>query len=123
MISARHDSTLPSGPADGSQNSGGPGGHSEKYSPPGPNLHTGAIRLSLYASILDTSQFHGVPTWVACARFYRPPPPKYPNKNRTKLRPSHDFFPHPFRPIAKRDNIGRRLKKVDIPGTTFGSHC
>jgi hypothetical protein len=72
MMSARHDSTLPNGPADGSHGTDGPGGHTEEYSPPGPNLHTGPIRLFLYAFILDTSRSCGRPMWVAYAVFYRP---------------------------------------------------
>lgn len=111
MISARHDSTLPTGPPPGSPSGPSPGGHTEKYSPPGPNLHTGSIRLFLSAFILDTSEIRGAPAWVACASFYRPRLAEDPNKNRTKLCSANDFFPHPFRPSVRRDNMGRRAKK------------
>ncbi len=110
MISARHDSTLPNGPADGSHDTDRPGGHTEKYSPPGPNLHTGSIRLFLYASILDTSHFRGFPMWVACAMFYRPCLPRNPNKNRTKLGPCQDFFRLPAPAPSTLYYMGRELQ-------------
>jgi hypothetical protein len=43
MISARHESTFVSAPAEGSGNAKSEGGQVEKYSPPVPNLHTGSI--------------------------------------------------------------------------------
>jgi len=54
-ISARHKSTFVSAPAEGSAKVASPGGQTEKYSPPVPNLHTGSLRLLLSTSILASS--------------------------------------------------------------------
>ena len=53
-ISASDPSRRVKCPADKSSSSARPGGHTDWYSPPGPNLHIGSIRLNLYISILDT---------------------------------------------------------------------
>ncbi len=53
-ISASDASRRVRGPADRSSSSTRPGGHTERYSPPGPNWHSGSILLIRYISILAT---------------------------------------------------------------------
>ena len=54
MISATEARTRVKGPRARSSSGGQTPGHTERYSPPGPNLHSGSIRLILYISILGT---------------------------------------------------------------------
>jgi hypothetical protein len=53
-ISASDSSRRVRGPADRSSSAARPGGHTERYSPPGPSLHTGSLHPILYISILVT---------------------------------------------------------------------
>ena len=56
-ISASDASSRVRCPASGSSAIGQSAGHTERYSPPGPNLHTGSIRPILCLSIPDTFSY------------------------------------------------------------------
>ena len=97
-ISAMDDNTLVRCPADGSTQTGGDAGHTERYSPPGPNLHAGSIRPILCVVILDTLAFRCLLTPALPSFSYRPHPRKNPNKTRTNLRQGRTFLRKPSPP-------------------------
>jgi hypothetical protein len=98
-------------PADGSSDNGGDAGHTERYSPPGPNLHTGSIHLMRYVSILDTLCIDAVCLLPYRSSFYRPPSSKNPNKNRTKSVPAGTFLRIAIPRIVPRHNMGPMTQK------------
>ncbi len=114
-ISASDASRRVKCPADGSSSSTRPGGHTERYSPPGPNLHSGSIRLIRYISIPGTlNSISFFPRWSDRRSPYRPPPTKNPNKNRTNFTSRASFLRRPTHPDYHMSLYGTDSTKMCV---------
>jgi hypothetical protein len=97
-ISASDSSRRVRCPADGSSSSICPGGHTERYSPPGPNLHSGSIRLIRYISILGTLNSIRFSTWFQSTPVLSATPFRKPKQKPNKFRPTTNLFAHAHPP-------------------------
>ncbi len=79
-------------PADRSSSSTRPGGHTERYSPPGPNLHSGSIRLIRYISILGTLNSIRFSNGFLSTPVLSAAPSKKPKQKPNKIGPARHLF-------------------------------